>query len=372
MKKKIILPALGAVVLALLVFIVYRGLHHNYYEAVTVTGATPLALYSAVPGPFKIEVSGEVKKIYSFTSSALRAFATTRVRIKEVDPKGAFVGNFIYLGIPVFNILEGIAPAYAEGSDNPLDFLVTFESEAGERVHFPWAERLMAGDSLPVLLAYSRLPMVPPKEREKPDFSAPGEMLSGFRLVAPGEPDTSRYLDNVVRILFNQVRMPPGLFPERRKGMKCESDQIMCIENGVMREPNWDGLTRITAKDWVRVGHGRGFLGQETVSGYPLREFLRQNFKRFNPEDYFMFVACDGYRVLYAAREIFLTSSGKSMILVDEMNGRRAPGGRMLACLDDYYADRGLWGISHIFKFRLPWDDPNSPVTIDLKRLGPG
>jgi len=48
------------------------------------------------------------------------------------------------------------------------------------------------------------------------------------------------------------------------------------------------------------------------------------------------------------------------------MNGKRAPGGRMLACLDDYYADRGLWGISHVVRFRLPWDDPNSPAKIDM------
>jgi len=67
----------------------------------------------------------------------------------------------------------------------------------------------------------------------------------------------------------------------------------------------------------------------------PLREFLSRNFDRVTPQDYFMLVACDGYRVLYAAREIFLTDSGKSMFLVDEMNGQRAPGGLMLACLDD-------------------------------------
>ena len=139
-----------------------------------------------------------------------------------------------------------------------------------------------------------------------------------------------------------------------------------------MREPVWDGLIRSTTRNWVRVGHGRGFLGQETITGYPLREFLSRNFDRVTPQDYFMLVACDGYRVLYAAREIFLTDSGKSMFLVDEMNGQRAPGGLMLACLDDYYADRGLWGISHILRFRLPWDDPTSPATMDTKRLAPG
>lgn len=366
MTRKLVLLGAGLVVFLMLVFIGYRELHHNYYEAVTVTGATPLALYSAVPRDFRIEVSGNVKKDYSFGSSALRAFATTRIRTKEVSPKGAFVGNFIYLGIPVYNLLEGIAPAYSsEGSDNPLDFLVTFESGEDKQVHFSWGELMMPGDALSVTLAYSRVPLVPASVREKPDFSPPGEMLTGFRLIAPQEPDTTRYLDGVVRVIFSQVRMPSGLFPERRKGMKCESDRVVCVENGRVREPVGDGLVRSTTRNWVRVGHGRGFLGQETITGYPLREFLTRNFDSVTPEDYFMLVACDGYRVLYAAREILLTDSGKSMVLVDEMNGRRAPGGRMLACLADYYADRGLWGISHILKFRLPWDDPNSPAMID-------
>jgi hypothetical protein len=150
--------------------------------------------------------------------------------------------------------------------------------------------------------------------------------------------------------------------------MKCESDRVVCVENGQMHEPVWEGLARRTMRNWVRVGHGRGFLGQETISGYPFREFLSRNFDTLTLQDYFMLVACDGYRVLYAGREILLTDSGRSMVLVDEMNGKRAPGGRMLACLNDYYADRGLWGISHVVRFRLPWDDPNSSAKVDSTR----
>jgi hypothetical protein len=368
MRKKLILGGVALVIVLMLLFIGYRGLHHNYYEAVTVTGATPLALYSAVPGDFRIEVSGDVKKVYSFESPALRAFATTRIRTKEVSPEGAFMGIFVYLGIPAYNILEGVAPAYAsEASDNPLDFLVTFESGQGRRVHFSWGELMMPGDALPVTLAYSRVPVVPAKEREKPDFSPPGEMLKGFRLVVPGEPDSTRYLDDVVRIIFGRVSLPGGLLPERRKGMKCESSGVVCVAGDRVSEASWDGLELVTMKNWVRVGHGRGFLGQETISGYPLKEFLDRNFERVTPEDYFMLVACDGYRVLYAAREILMTASGQAMLLLKEMNGQPPPGGHMLACTEDYYADRGLWGISHIVRFRLPWDDPGSPATVEVE-----
>jgi len=48
-----------------------------------------------------------------------------------------------------------------------------------------------------------------------------------------------------------------------------------------------------------------------------------------------MFVACDGYRVLYAAREILLTDSGNRIFILEEMNGRHPPGWYMLACTAD-------------------------------------
>jgi hypothetical protein len=69
-----------------------------------------------------------------------------------------------------------------------------------------------------------------------------------------------------------------------------------------------------------------------------------------------MFVVCDGYCVLYAAREILLTDSGNGMFILEERNGRHPPGWYMLACTTDYYADRGLWGISHIVRFRISRD----------------
>ena len=84
-----------------------------------------------------------------------------------------------------------------------------------------------------------------------------------------------------------------------------------------------------------------------------------------------MLVACDGYRVLYAAREILLTDSGRNMFLVEEMKGRRPPGGLMLACTADYYTDRGLWGVSRIVKFRMPWDDAGSPASVETVRPKP-
>jgi hypothetical protein len=189
-------------------------------------------------------------------------------------------------------------------------------------------------------------------------------MLSGFRLIAPRDPDTGRYLDDVVRVTYGQVRLPVGLLPERKKGMKCESRDLVCVEDNRARDAVWEGLERVTIRNWPRVFHGRGFMGQETVSGHLLRDFLVRNFGEVSPQDYFMLASCDGYRVLCSAREIFLTDSGRGVLIVDEMTGRRPPGWRMLAWTADYYADRESWGISHILRFRMPWDDPQSPVLV--------
>ena len=106
---------------------------------------------------------------------------------------------------------------------------MTFESKNGKRVRFCWGELMLAGDAWPVTLAYSRVPVIPPVEKEKPGFKAPKEMLSGFRLIAPRDPDTGRYLEDVVRVTYGQVRLPVGLLPERKKRMKCESRDLVCV-----------------------------------------------------------------------------------------------------------------------------------------------
>ena len=147
MKIKHIVIYVVALVFA--VFITYRTAHHDYYNAITVTGATPKAVAKKVPADFFLTIDGMVKKTYSLPSSALRAFATARIRTKEVSTGGDFQGTYIYAGIPVFNILEGIAPAFPDESlvNTPTDFLVTFTSDSGEKVDFSYGgmERIPAG-----------------------------------------------------------------------------------------------------------------------------------------------------------------------------------------------------------------------------------
>ena len=293
--------------LAIAVFVVYRTAHHDYYNAITVTGATPLAVAEKVPSGVSLEVTGRVKKDYRFTTSSLRAFATTRIRTIELSPEGEFLGAYIYVGIPVFNILEGVAPWFPEGSARnfPTDFLVTVVSESGDKAVFSYGELLMVDDCLPVTLAFHARELSPTSDSENYTFNKRKGPIEGLRLISPRDPDTSRYLDRVRSIVLSVPEVEEGLLPERRKDFDCRPESIMIMDGRGTRPAGFDGVARSPERTWVRVGHGKGFKGISTVEGFSLRSFLEKNVPDISPDDFFLFASCDGYRCLFSAREIF-------------------------------------------------------------------
>jgi len=356
LKIRYILVYLAALTFA--VFIIYRSAHHDYYNAVTVTGATPKALSRQVPSGFGLSVEGMTKKTYRFSHSALRAFATTRIRTKEISPGGNFLGTYMYSGIPVFNILEGVAPEIPSytGMDTPTDFLVTFVSRSGKRVFFSYGELVMTGDNLPVTLAYHCSQLLPTKDPDKYTYNLNKDELKGLRLIAPKEPDTSRYLDDVESIILSVPEVSGIVLPKRKKKCRCVSDNITVAERSLKHEAVFTDVGRSQIEQWTRVGHGTGYKGTKKVSGYRLAPFLETNFADIKPDDFFLFVSCDGYRCLFSAREIFSTTDGKSMVIIDDMDGKRPSGGNMLACLEDYFIDRSIWGVSYVVRLIIDGD----------------
>ena len=340
--------------LAVAVFIVYRTTHHDYYNAVTVTGATPLATVRTVPRGVGLEITGRVKQPYRFSTSSLRAFATTRIRTREISTRGDFQGAYIYVGIPVFNILEGVAPSFPEGSprDFPTDFLVTFVSGSGDKVVFSYGEILMADDNSPVTLAFHREELLPTKDPQSYTLNMRKDPLAGLRLIAPRDADTARYLDNVTSIVFSVPDVDEKRLPPRRRGFECTPDAITIIDGQKTYAASIQDVARAPLATWVKVGHGQGFKGISTVEGYDLGSFIERNIPGFCHDDLFLFVSCDGYRCLFSGREIFATPSGKAMILIDIVEGSPRTGSMMLACTDDYFIDRSIWGISHLLVVR--------------------
>ena len=354
MKLRAVLIYLVALAVAL--FLCYRTAHRDYYNAVTVTGATPIALAQMVPRGCQLSIDGQVQKSCDLGSSALRAFATTRIRTRELAPEGGYEGAYIYVGIPVFNILEGIAPAYPEGRqmNNPTDFMVTFTNTSGAQSHFTYNELIYTDDCLPVTLAYSGSPLLPSTRPDAYRKNLRTGEVRGLKLIAPRDADTGRFLDDVVCMTLWIPSIPETLLPQRQKGLDCSANRLIGIEGDHERELSLEGLELRTSNDWVRLGHGHGFDSISKVKGYGLGPFIRKNFPQVGLDDYVLFVSCDGYRSLFSAREIFGTKGGDNMLILTEMDGQSPRGGFMLACLDDFFVDRSIWGISHVVLLHPP------------------
>lgn len=351
MKKNIIIILL----IALTVFIYFRQEDKNYYDMINaVSGATPLAISRNAPDGISLTIDGLVKQEYRFTASALNGFASTRIRTREFSPDGKFLGAYAYTGIPVFNILEGIAPEKKADTifNQPLDILVKFISASGKSVSFTFNEIIMVDDTLPVTLAYYREPVKPTSDsvRDTYDKNIFPEPLTGLRLIAPKEPDITRFLDDVVKITYTVLPAPDNLLPARKKGVKCASSAITCIDGERSYQGTFKKIPRIKKDDWVLIGHGHGYEEKVTAEGFELRSFLETNFNDLSPDDYFLFVACDGYRCLFSWREIFALESGKAIMIVDKINGELPETGFRLAPTKDFFNDRSMWAMSYVVR----------------------
>ncbi len=338
------------------VFVTYRQTHKDYYDYLTMSGATPLAVARRVPGNIRLTIDGWVKKEYRFTGDALNALATTRIRTREISPDGGFLGAYIHVGIPVFNILEGIAPQKPENAafDQPLDILVTFHSTDGKTAAFSFNELIMTGDCQPVTLAFSRKPVMPTNDAVRDTYTGNQFMedLDGLRLICPREPNTARYLDNVVRISYDAIPVDDQELPPRRRKVACQSTSLACVDGPDRAPGRFDGVPRVDNNHWIRIGHGHGYDAVARAEGVDLRGFLTTNFDGAGPDDFFLFVACDGYRALFSGREIFSTTDGAAMMIVDRLDGEPPTGGLMLAPTADYFSDRGMWGVAQVVRIR--------------------
>jgi len=350
MKKKRIIIILLSI---FIIFIFFRQRNQNYYDLINaVSGATPLAVAKDVPEAMSLTVNGLVKQKYSFSSSALSGFASTRIRTKEFDDSGEFLGAYIYVGIPVFNILEGIEPQKSNDTEfkAPVDLLVKFTSVSNQTVYFSYNEIIMTDDSSPVTLAYYREPVWPSTERVRKNYTKNifTSELAGLRLIAPGDSTEKRYLDNINQISLLTLPVPDNLLPTRQKNLNCTSSEISCIQNSIAHQGTFDNVKHSTANTWTMLGHGHGFEKTVDVSGYDLGSFLSRNFLNINSTDFFLFVSCDGYRCLFSCYEIFGTDQGSTMLIVDTMDKAPAKRGFRLAATSDFFADRSMWGLSAV------------------------
>ncbi len=336
--------------------LLFAGCGNNIGEIMTVTGATPLAMQESVPGNVSLRVTGMVKKEYNLSSRVLNKFATARIRTREVTAGGEYDGAYVYTGIPLYNILEGITPEKPKTAafDRPLDMVVTLHSRSGKKAHFSYGELVMTDDRHPFTLAFHRREVLPSKNPEKYTKNKFKDTVKGLRLICPRDADTSRYLDDVTEMTFEVLPTPDDRLPVLKKGAKCASGGITVITGKEPKPATFNDIQRHKSSGWVRVGHGQGYKGISSAGGYSLRSFLKKNFSECGPDNFFLFVACDGYRVLLSGREIFLSDDGASSMIADTMDEKDASGKYMLAPIADYFVDRDVWGLTHVVMLEGP------------------
>lgn len=358
MKKKIIAGfAVALVAFAAAVFILWDLFKHkDFIDAFS--GATPPALERAVPPGISLEVNGLVKQTYQFTSSSFRLLAKVRLRMPEITPQGKILGAYIYTGVPVLYILEGVAPQKEAGAvfDRPLDMVVTFTSTVGKKARFSYGELTMTKDGLPVTLAYHREPLLPGKNPGGYTRNQHTGNIQGLSLVCPGDRDNSRFLDQIANITLALPAYPDQSLPAQAKGTECISPGITCLWGDKKWTASYDDVPIKHLQDWFRIGHGRGIKGDGTfrASGYHLPAFLERNFPGCGPDDFFLFVGCDGYRALFSGREIFGTAAGNACLLLTGLDGKEPGEGFTLGASGDFFVDRNVRGLSHIV--RIPGD----------------
>jgi hypothetical protein len=317
------------------------------------SGATPLALARSVPSGLTLTVNGEVSQEYRFGSTELSAFATTRIRTREVMGNGEYVGAYAYIGIPVIHILEGVKPEKKSADfDRPLDMIVTITDSSGKSAYFSYNEICLTDDANPITLAFFREPVVPAKVPDTYTGNRFKEDVKGLRLICPRDAHVERYLDDVKTITLHTPTVRGIDLPAQQKGARCRSDSLVRCIGKDCTAATLEGIDRASVRDWVRIGHGMGYKGIVAAGGFSLVSFLEKNFPDDAKSSFYLFVACDGYRSVFSGTELFETAAGRETMIITEMDRERPPGGLTLGAVRDYFVDRDVWGLSHVVQLQ--------------------
>ncbi len=316
-----------------------------------VSSATSPAIKRELPEKFSLRVTGKLKREYFLSAEYLSTLSTVRIRTKEVTSEGKVMGAYFYQGIPLYFILDGIAPHkdITDQFDRPLDMVITFISKSGLTSNFSYGELTMCDDNNPVTLAFHRTPLLPSKDPGKYNKNKYKNPLKGFRLICPGDLYDDRYLENVIAVKLTLLPSSDNLFPVLSKGKECSSKELFYIKNGKKLKSSLENIPLITIANWFRIGHGRGIKSKkhEVVKGYLLRSWIKKHYGPGKPDDFYIFAGCDGYRSVFSWAEIYRTENGKKMILV---NGEK---GLTLGPAGDFFIDRNIWALSCVEKVSL-------------------
>lgn len=153
--------------------------------------------------------------------------------------------------------------------------IVQVTAASGRKASFSYGELTMKDDRDPVIMAFHREPLMPSKDPEAYKKNKHMGNIQGLRLICPADKDTARYLDDVKGITLIIPPSPDQLLPKMKKGQKCTSSSILCVEGTRTFPALYDNVESATLTDWFRIGHGRGIKGKNLsqAKGYDFSSF---------------------------------------------------------------------------------------------------
>jgi hypothetical protein len=292
--------------------------------------------------PKSISIQGEVQNPgpVSLPSLPIRSIAIKEMGIE--NGQRVFKGAFFVNGYSLYDILK--SKNFKKASENtfgsPVDLYIFVENEKGEKAAFSWGE-IYYRNSFDILITKTIQPLNP--ARAKVSYVLPETP----RLICGGDLLNVRFISNPKKIT---VRSYHGSMPKEKPKDIYSPELTVVSKAGTFKIGDIGSSVEKRTYSDVGYGHGMGFKGNESVTGYLLKDVLAANFKP-TPEMLREWIAIgsakDGYRVALSLSEIMNRGDNQDFLLLDKKD---SPGsGRyLLYPTADFFADRDVRAIEKL------------------------
>ncbi len=317
--------------------------------------------------PSVITISGIVKSPQRLTLEDLRQMQAVTVQANEVDRQGNFNGVFRHRAVPLRTLLDQ-AHIQKEASDFPklTDVGIRVRDRQGRGVTLSWAE-VYYSNPAEVTIAYSAEPVIPRHPDDESQLTIFERRVGLPKLLLTADFYTDRYLEEVVSI--EVVDLYPDIRTDRSAPPQADSFRI----DGAVANPlELKDLKRYPQIEVTKkvFGGGRGFQGLHRYRGVPLVHLLEKAGVTPNLNKAVLISAPDGYRALVALGELFLSPSGRRIIVASSKNGESftGRGGKFTMIVPETLTDdRDVQAIS-----RIEVVDLSQPGKLYIIGVGPG
>jgi precorrin-4 methylase/DMSO/TMAO reductase YedYZ molybdopterin-dependent catalytic subunit len=309
-----------------------------------------------------MSITGAVRQPLNLTMSDLARFSAVRVRLNEVSSDKTYHGAFYVQGVPLAALLD-LATIQKEGAEfsKPIDLAVVVRSRDGRQVVLSWGE-VFYRNPAEVVIAVSGSPVIPHKSCggcHSPDEYArywdPLKRAVAYpKLVVAHDFYGDRSLEDVVNIeVVDLHAKPEGEGRGGKEGKPAELFSPRFTVGGVVKKTlevsDLTGYPRVEIPA-ITIGDGRGFHGVRSFEGVPLIDLLKEAGVEPDVNTVVIASAPDGYQSLLSCGELFLSLSGRNIIMADRVAGEplEKDGRFNLILPEDLAADRWVKAVSRL------------------------